>query len=93
MNYTYELTRLLRFLREVHHDFKLNRPDSAGPLVLSKSLISIALDDLADADIDALLESLEVERYILHNRNGQLMFPASFIERDSWINNYANYNA
>jgi hypothetical protein len=93
MNYTHELTRLLKFVREIDANCRLNMHQADGPLVLSKSLIATALNDLKDADVDTLIESLEVERYIQQNRNGHLVFPASLIEADSWISNYADYSA
>ncbi len=93
MNYTYELTRLLQFVREIYSNCRQNSHDLANRLVVSKALISTALADLNDGEIDMLIESLELERYILSNGNGQLIFPASLIEKDTWINSYANYNA
>ena len=93
MNYTYELTRLLQLVREVYDNCKMNSQSAGNRILVSKQLISMAMSDLADADIDTLIESLEVERYIQRTGSGQLVIPASFIEKDSWINNYAYYNA
>lgn len=93
MNYPQELTRLQKLLREVYANCSLNNHELASRIVVSKALITTALNDLPEEDVDALIQSLEVERYIRLAANDQLIVPLTFIEGDKWISNYANYNA
>ena len=82
MNYAYEFVRLREFVREIQVYYRLNQNSLAGHLVVSKAMISYALNGLSDAELNILLDTLKRDGYLIFTGNDRLIFPASFIEAD-----------
>jgi predicted membrane GTPase involved in stress response len=82
MNYAYEFARLREFVREIQVYYRLNQNVLGGYLVVSRAMVSFALNGLSDNDLNILLETLRKEGYLVSTGNDRLIFPASFIEAD-----------
>jgi len=82
MDYMLELIRLHDFVREVHSYYKLNKHLLSGNLVVSRAMVSFAMDGLTDHELDSLIESLKKDGYLLARGNDPLVFSAKFIEGD-----------
>jgi hypothetical protein len=80
MNYSTEFTRLCEFVREIQNYYMLNKHKQAlaGDLVVSKAMVSFALYDLSEKDLNTFIETLQQEGFILSSSNDQLIFPATF---------------
>jgi hypothetical protein len=82
MNYALEFARLRDFVREIQVYYRLNQNSLAGHLVVSRAMISFALNGLSEGELNHLLDKLKQEGYLLFTGNDRLIFPASFIEAD-----------
>jgi hypothetical protein len=80
MNYPFDFARLREFVREVQMYYGECRQIRDEPLIVSRAMVSYAMQGLSEAELSRMIESLHRDGYILSAVDNRLAFRPGFAE-------------
>lgn len=78
MRYEEEISRLGAFLQEIEQYYKRSKNEQGNLMVLSRAMVSFALNHLNEEELDKLLLFLKAEGQLVSGEQDKLVFRKFF---------------